>query len=107
MRKIEMIYGPQPVEDGMVFTIKASGARKVQFAGDFNGWNPELTPLRRVREDAYQIRLPLRPGRYQYRYVIDGCWQQDPANDRSERNPFGDLNSVIVVAATPVMVGAR
>lgn len=107
MRKIEMIYGPQPVEDGMVFTIKAAGARKVQLAGDFNGWNPELTPLRRVREDAYQIRLPLRPGRYQYRYVIDGRWQPDPANQRCERNPFGDFNSVIEVSDAPVLAGAR
>ena len=106
MRKIETIYGPQPVDEGMVFTIRAVGAKKVQLAGDFNGWNPELTPLRRIREDAYQIRLPLKPGRYQYRYVVDGRWQQDPANERSERNPFGEFNSVVDVRTQHVKVGA-
>ncbi|MBN2562260.1 MAG: AAA family ATPase [Phycisphaerae bacterium] len=96
-RKIEMIYGPQPTGDGMVFTVQVAGASRVQLAGDFNDWNPDLAPMRRMREDAYQIRLPLTPGRYQYRYVIDGRWRRDPANDRVEENPYGELNSVVEV----------
>lgn len=97
-RKIEILYGPQPVEGGMVFTIRANGAANVALAGDFNGWNPDLTPLRRVREDSFQISLPLSTGRYQYRYVIDGRWQKDPCNETIMQNPFGEYNSVVEVA---------
>jgi chromosome partitioning protein len=96
-RKIEMLYGPQSVEDGMVFTVRAIGAKTVRLAGDFNSWNPELAPMEPLGNDAYQIRLPLAPGRYRYRYVIDERWEKDPANDQVELNPFGELNSIVEV----------
>jgi hypothetical protein len=41
--------------------------------------------------------LPLAPGRYQYRYVVDGRWQADPANAEAEPSPYGELNSVVTV----------
>jgi chromosome partitioning protein len=96
-RKIEMIYGPQRVEDGMLFVVRATGARDVRLAGDFNGWNPDLTPMRPLRHDTFQARLPLAPGRYHYRYVIDGRWEKDPANEHVEMNPYGELNSIVEV----------
>ena len=96
-RKIERIYGPRAVEDGVVFTLRAMGAARVQLAGDFNGWNPDLAPMRLMDEGGFQVRLPLGPGRYQYRYVIDGRWEKDPANERVAVNPFGELNSVVEV----------
>ncbi|HWL92508.1 MAG TPA: AAA family ATPase [Phycisphaerae bacterium] len=94
-RKIERIYGPQPVEDGIVFVTRAFGAHRVQIAGDFNDWNPDRSPLMRVDDDTFQIKLPLRPGRYGYRFVIDGQWRNDPANHRAELNPFGELNNIV------------
>ncbi|MFH1419892.1 MAG: AAA family ATPase [Planctomycetota bacterium] len=96
-RKIEAIYGPQPMDDGMRFVVRAEGARQVRLAGDFNDWNPDRAPMRAVREDTFEIRLPLAPGRYQYRYVIDGEWRNDPVNHEVEVNPFGDLNSIVEV----------
>ncbi len=96
-RKIELIYGPQPTENGTTFTIRAAGATNVRLAGDFNSWNPDLVPMPRLLEDTYQVHLPLAPGRYQYRYVIDGRWERDPANTLVETNPFGELNSVVEV----------
>ena len=69
----------------------------MQLAGDFNSWNPDLAPMRLMDEGAFQVRLPLGPGRYQYRYVIDGRWERDPANERVAVNPFGELNSVVEV----------
>ncbi len=96
-RKIEMIYGPQRVEDGMLFVVRATGARDVRLAGDFNGWNPDLTPMRPLRTGTFEASLPLAPGRYQYRYVIDGRWEKDPANECVEMNPYGELNSIVEV----------
>lgn len=97
-RKIELIYGPRPVSDGVLLTVRAPGASRVHVAGDFNGWNPSSIAMGHLADDSYQIKLPLLPGRYQYRYVIDGRWERDPANHLAEQNPFGDVNSVLVVA---------
>jgi chromosome partitioning protein len=96
-RKIEMIYGPQCLREGTVFILRAEGAQDVRLAGDFNNWNPERTPMRMVRKATYQVQLPLPPGRYQYRYVVDGRWEKDPANQKVAPNPFGEVNSVVEV----------
>ncbi|HVP13608.1 MAG TPA: AAA family ATPase [Phycisphaerae bacterium] len=96
-RRIEMLYGPQCLKDGTIFIVRADGARTVRLAGDFNNWNPDRTPMRSVRKNTFQVQLPLPPGRYQYRYVIDGQWRNDPANEKVMPNPFGELNSVVEV----------
>lgn len=96
-QKIEMIYGARAVDHGAVFVVAAAGARNVRLAGSFNDWNPERTPMFAVRDGIFQARLPLPPGKYSYRYVVDGYWQRDPANERFEANPYGELNSVVVV----------
>ncbi len=103
-RKLDRIYGPQAVEDGVLFVMRADGANRVQIAGDFNDWNPERTPMMRIDSGTFQVKLPLGPGRYNYRYVIDGQWRNDPANHRTERNPFGDLNNIVEVTGMPVGV---
>ena len=93
--KIDRIYGPRAVDDGVMFVIRAAGATRVQIAGDFNDWNPDRTPLMHVDRDTFQIKVPLMPGKYQYRYVVDGNWRNDPDNHNVEMNPYGELNNVI------------
>ena len=39
--------------------------------------------------------IELAPGRYRYRYVVDGRWVKDPLNKSVEPSPFGDHDSVI------------
>jgi len=97
-RKIDRIYGPMALDDGCLFVIRAGNANRVQIAGDFNDWNPDRTPLQHVDRDMFQIKLPLRPGRYQYRYVVDGEWRNDPENHNVELNPYGELNNVVEIA---------
>ena len=92
-----MIYGPQCLKEGTLFVLRADGARNVRLAGDFNNWNPDRTPMRSVRKNTFQVQIPLPPGRYQYRYVIDGQWHNDPANESVAPNPYGDVNSVVEV----------
>ncbi len=96
-RKIAAIYGAHLVKGGVEFLIEARGAHSVRLAGDFNAWRPEQTPMSPLRDGIYQVILPLSPGRYRYRYVIDGTWRNDPANGNVETNPYGELNSVVEV----------
>ncbi len=97
-RRIEEIYGVQQADDGVVFRTHAPGASTVSLAGDFNNWDPDSTPMQPgEREGDFQARLRLEPGRYRYRLVVDGRWQQDPHNTYVESNPYGELNSVVEV----------
>jgi len=97
--RIDAIYGVRTIEDGVLFVAEAPGATDVHLAGDFNNWSAEATPMVPDGQDGgFRALLPLAPGRYRYRYVIDGQWKADPHNDHSETNPFGELNSVVEVS---------
>jgi len=96
--KIDVIYGVRATQEGVMFTVHAPGASNVSLAGDFNNWSPDATPMvQQDRGDCFRALLPLAPGRYLYRYVIDGQWRKDDHNDYVEANPFGELNSVVEV----------
>jgi chromosome partitioning protein len=97
-QKIDDIYGVHATDHGVLFVAHAPGAQRVQLAGDFNNWSPEGTEMCRNGDaDTFKALLPLGPGRYQYRLIIDGNWYSDPHNKVVEANPFGDLNSVVEV----------
>jgi chromosome partitioning protein len=92
------IYAPAaaPIQtkDGVLFTLKSPEAHSVQLAGDFNSWMPEGNEME-FSNGVWQKMLALAPGRYRYRYVVDGRWQKDPLNSSVENSPFGDQNSVL------------
>ena len=48
-------------------------------------------------EGKWSAEVPLNPGRYEYRFVVDGRWQDDPMAARFVGNPFGGLNCVLEV----------
>lgn len=75
-----------------------SGARSVSVAGDFNGWNPAQTPLERSGEGIWTVTISLKPGRYQYMFVIDGKqWIADPLATEAATDGFGAQNAVLDV----------
>lgn len=97
-KKIEIIYGASRTDEGIQFMAHYPAAKEVRVAGDFNNWSPDQTPMNRLDNNGdWQTLVPLGPGRYRYRYVVDGAWQQDPHNDYVESNPYGELNSIIEV----------
>jgi chromosome partitioning protein len=88
--------GAQQVENGIRFSVYAPKARNVQVAGDFNDWNPgDGALLDPDGEGVWSRVIRLEPGRYQYRYRIDGQWGTDPHNPSSVETPFGVVNSVV------------
>ena len=75
------------------------GAKQVYVAGTFNEWKPERTPLVTRGDGRWVGDLAIKPGRYEYLFVVDGQWVPDPNAKESVQNPFGGLNSVLVAAA--------
>jgi hypothetical protein len=41
--------------------------------------------------------VTLAPGRYEYKFLVDGEWQNDPNNDQVVHNSFGTLNNQLTV----------
>jgi len=96
--KLSDYYGVSQVNDAVVFVTLYPRAQSVQIAGDFNNWKPEDAPLQKVGDSGvWQTQIKLPTGRYRYRLVVDGQWQQDPYNELTELNPFGGFNSVLEV----------
>ncbi|NVL89686.1 MAG: AAA family ATPase [Desulfobacterales bacterium] len=86
----------EPVERKIVFTLEAPETAAVQIAGDFNNWIPEALDLcDPMSKPTWQKIIPLKPGAYQYKYLIDGWWITDPENDKVVNDPTGHTNSVI------------
>lgn len=68
----------------------------VSVVGDFNGWDPFATPMKRKRDGSKRAKLKIPVGAsYQFKYLTDdGTWFCDPDTE-SELNGDGDLNSVL------------
>jgi CubicO group peptidase (beta-lactamase class C family) len=71
-------------------------ARTVALAGSFNEWNQTQT-LFAKEGDGWVCRINLAPGKYAYKFVVDGNWITDPANPVSEDDGGGNMNSVLIV----------
>ena len=86
----------EPVDSGVLFTLDAPAAKCVQLAGDFNGWVPGGNEME-LRGNVWSKIVQLEPGRYQYRFVVDGNWLSDPLNTDADPAPWGGFNSVLVL----------
>ena len=71
--------------------------KKVQLAGDFNDWVPDQGVITRNVDGVLEKTVMLMPGTYQYRYIVDGVWQEDPSNPEVVPNDTGGYNSVLLV----------
>ena len=71
-------------------------ANQVILAGEFNWWNEEALSMQKV-EEGWEIRLNLDPGRYEYKFIVDGEWMHDPNNPDKVRNIHKTFNSVLYI----------
>ena len=90
---------PEKGDDGIVFTYTAPDAGAVYLAADFNGWNATAEPLTRGPGDVWRVTVALEPGTYEYKFVVDGAWMDDPDNPEKVEDPFGGANSKLTVLA--------
>ncbi|MCX5633553.1 MAG: AAA family ATPase [Phycisphaerae bacterium] len=95
--RLNDFYGTRQFGGAVKFVTLYPRARSVQIAGDFNNWQPQQTTMKPAQDGKWELALTLAPGKYRYRMVVDGQWQQDPYNEQVEMNPFGEFNSVLEV----------
>jgi len=79
------------------FSLLAPSAQSVFLSGDFNQWDLSSTPLRRDKNGMWKMSLNLYPGQYEYRFFVDGEWQNDPSCCDFVDNPFGTSNCLKIV----------
>lgn len=80
------------------FELRVPGARLVCIAGAFNDWHPGATEMIDLGAGHWVKDLKLPPGVYEYRFVVDGVWCEDPHAMAHVANPFGGRNSVVQVS---------
>ena len=66
--------------------------------GSFNKWNEDLFKMDKTG-NGWEFTLKMKPDAYQYRYIVDGQWMEDPNNSNKAENEFGEYNSIIDIKA--------
>jgi len=79
------------------FFLKAPSAKSVKLAADFTDWEKCPLAMMRTGNGVWFSVVPLKPGQYSYRFIVDGRWCDDPRSTKHIPNPFGTENAVMVV----------
>ena len=66
---------------------------KVMLAGSFNDWSPEALAMTRT-DSGWIAKVKLAPGKYWYKFILDGNWDIDTDNQLNENDGQGNVNSV-------------
>ena len=82
----------------ITFSLYFPGAGQVSLVGDFNLWNEKVHPMKANAEGLWSKILMLSPGRYEYKFLVDGQWYRDPNNTVVCENCYGTHNNVLTVA---------
>ena len=82
----------------VTFELAAPGAAVVYVAGSFCSWDTNAVALGRGRDGVWKKTVWLTPGRYEYRFFVDGQWCDDPTAAERVPNDFGTANDVLHVA---------
>jgi serine protease AprX len=91
---------PPRMENGrFAFVFHDDAAERVSLAGDFNGWDPLATPLKRNDSGLWSTEIAITAtGRLEYKFIVDGRrWLEDPSNGMKTPDNHGGLNSVLVI----------
>lgn len=89
---------PRKIGGGVLFSYLDPQASEVLIQGDFNNWNGQGDALLDVDgRGLWQRVVALRPGKYHYRYLVNGIETIDPNNPNTEVLEGKGLVSVIEI----------
>jgi enterochelin esterase family protein len=95
---VEKMPPPAPSLTGnTTFTLPGHpDAEAVAIYGSFNNWIQTKNYCAR-EVDGWICRIDLAPGKYTYKFLVDGVGLKDPTNAATEDDGHGVLDSVIVI----------
>lgn len=79
------------------FHLEAPSAGSVKLAADFTDWEKFPLDLIKSEDGVWFGIVPLFPGSYAYRFIVDGQWCDDPHPAQRVANPFGTMDAVVKV----------
>ena len=77
------------------FRFEHPRASTVALVGDFNDWSPTAHPMQRSGEETWTLGLDLAPGRYEYKFLVDGQEWWNDRNAPKVPNVWGTENSYV------------
>ena len=80
----------------MEFKLFAPKAKKVSVAGTFNNWDIKSDSAKKDAKGSWAVKLELKPGRYEYKFFVDGNWVND-TNSLVTYNNFGTQNNIVEI----------
>ncbi|MFH2138981.1 MAG: AAA family ATPase [Candidatus Omnitrophota bacterium] len=90
--------GPAVVNSGVRFSYYSNEKVNVDVVGDFNDWRMSSdSMLELIGPGVWSIVIPLKAGRFRYKFIIDGQWLVDPNNSSKEIDNTGNANSILEV----------
>ncbi len=92
----KVVLPPPSLKGNTVFRLKGyPDAAVLILTGSFNNWNQSQFVLAK-EGDEWVCRIDLEPGKYTYKFIVDGNWLLDPANTITEEDAAGNVNSVLI-----------
>lgn len=88
----------KPKTKKVQFNLYLPEAKRVFLAGDFNNWDVVSLPMRKEGDGFWEANIDLTPGRYEYRFWVNGAWRDDPNAHDMVANPFGSQNCIRFVS---------
>ncbi|RZJ69857.1 isoamylase early set domain-containing protein [Flavobacterium sp.] len=80
----------------VTFSVEAKSAETASVVGDFNAWDAEAGTLAKQKNGTFKGVFDLaKDSVYEFRYVVDGEYQNEPEADGTRGNDFGSENSVL------------
>lgn len=91
-----VVRGAAPVPTGATrLAITAPDARRVELAGDWNGWEP--VPATRAPDGTWYADVRVARGEHRYAFRIDGRGWRVPAGVDSVDDGFGGRSALVIV----------
>ena len=81
----------------ITFLLEATNASEVILMGDFNSWNPKKHPMKGDEHGVWAKAVIVPPGKYEYKFLVNGRWKEDPQNNQRCSNCYGTYNNVLLV----------
>ncbi len=81
----------------VTFSYDAPEVEEMTLVGDFNEWDTETTPLKKLKSGKFKVVVDLEVGKsYEYKFVADGKYINDSEPDALVFNQYANAENSLV-----------